>query len=372
LDLFDISFLRFIEKTQQKATTPPPGGQPSFYFATAATMSITASSNSKRILITGCSSGIGLEAAKMLFFKKYKLILVARTKEKAEAAKEHIILGADDADAIQTFGCDMSSFESVRECSSKIHDAMGSGGAGGAGIDVMCLNAGMCMARGAPAPAITPDGIELTLATNHFGPFLLTNLLLDLMNKGGRIVMTGSGVHKKSTFGDFKGIAIDDDGNAIPPSIEKPLININGSEWEYYQAYAQSKLCNIAVCMELNRRLEEKGIVANCFCPGLITSTGLFANQPYIFRTLFGVMANHVFTFGDTVEWGGGALAWLASSDDAAAGGLYWKNPTSGGSRKGNPKYGVDFQPMDASEEAGSEENQAKLWALSAALTGVE
>ena len=64
----------------------------------------------------------------------------------------------------------------------------------------------------------------------HFGPFLLANLLLDIMNKGGRIIMTASGLHDKATFGEFKGVTLDETtGNAVVPTTDSPLLNLSGS-----------------------------------------------------------------------------------------------------------------------------------------------
>merc|ERR1712232_786287 len=143
---------------------------------------------------------------------------------------------------------------------------------------------------------------------------------------------------------------------------------IDGSVFDSYRSYALSKLCNVSFCLELHRRLEEKhkdmNITCNCFCPNLITSTGLFRDQGYVFKSMFGFMANTLFKFGDTLEWGGGALAYMAVSENIDGGGKYFKGPT-GISRK-DGKYDVDFIPNDVSKEAADVDKQQKLWNISA------
>mmetsp|Transcript_12129 Transcript_12129/g.15120 ORF Transcript_12129/g.15120 Transcript_12129/m.15120 type:complete len:345 (+) Transcript_12129:121-1155(+) len=340
---------------------------------------MSAASCSKTILLTGPNSGIGLEAAKVLFISHHKVLLVARTIEKANIAKKTILSSSTNNDdnnnssekdesLLVPFACDVSSFSSIRALSDELHRQNMS-------IDVLCLNAGMCTARNSQPEYTEEDGWEITLATNHFGPFFMTHCLFDLLNEGGRVVVTASGVHdnkkKKVTFGGFKGVTIGDDG-----TVTKKFPTLHGSEFDYYGAYAESKLCNVAFTLELNRRFQQdkhksKRLVANCFCPGLITSTGLFRNQNSFFMGLFGLAANNVFGFGSTAEWGGGALAWMATNEEAGKrGGEYWKAP-SGAARKGG-EYGLDFTTMDVSPEANSEENQATLWKISAKIVGVD
>jgi hypothetical protein len=113
--------------------------------------------------------------------------------------------------------------------------------------------------------------------------------------------------------------------------------------------------------MALNRKLErdEKNIVANCFTPGLIPESGLFRNESAFRLMLFSLFARWT-RMSSTIEWGGGALAWMATADEAGKrGGEYWKTPM--GSSHNDSTYGDDFCPVPASPEAMSEANQEKL-----------
>ena len=84
-------------------------------------------------------------------------------------------------------------------------------------------------------------------------------------------------------------------------------------------------------------------------------------------------MANTLFKFGDALEWGGGALAYMAVSENIdkfdGGGGKYFKGPT-GISRKGG-KYDVDFIPYDVSKEAADVNKQLKMWNISANIVGI-
>merc|ERR1712151_748446 len=200
----------------------------------------------KTILLTGYTSGIGLHASKELYKAGHRLILVGRTKEKATIAKNEILSSIEEnekeeesSSRLIPLGCDMSSFKSINDFPSILNEELSSKEE--KKIDVICLNAGMSAGRGSK-PIYTEDGIELTLATNHFGPFLFLHNIFPWMNtECGRIVITASGVHntddKKEplTFGDFKGIK---DGEKN----ENMITMIDGSVFDSYRSYALSKL----------------------------------------------------------------------------------------------------------------------------------
>lgn len=319
------------------------------------------SNPSKTILITGCTSGIGLYTSKLLHAAGHRLILVGRTKEKATIAlKEIKSFKEDNPSNLIPIGCDFTSFKSINDFPTRLKTELSED----TKIDVVCLNAGMCAARGSE-PAYTEDGIETTLATNHFGPFLFLHNIFPWIDTHGRIIITASGVHntddKKEplTYGDFKGIK----------ERNEKITMIDGSPFDHYRAYALSKLCNVSTCLYLSQKLQNTNITANCFCPNLITSTNLIRSQNYIFQAMFGFMANTLFKFGDSLDWGGGALAYLAT-EDIDVSGKYFKGPT-GISRKGGV-YGRDFVPVDVSREGGDEGKQMELWNLSAEVVGID
>lgn len=99
-----------------------------------------------------------------LFITLQKLLLVARTMEKAETAKQQVSESCvqGDSSRIVPLACDVSSFDSIHKFADNLEKEATNG------IDVACLNAGICTARGSE-PQYTEDNLELTVATNHFG-----------------------------------------------------------------------------------------------------------------------------------------------------------------------------------------------------------
>jgi protochlorophyllide reductase len=320
------------------------------------------------------SSGIGLYASKVLALanRNHRLILVARTLEKAELAKQQVVSVTNknensqhnNDDNILPMACDQSSIQSVKDFASNVRKHLSDTDTGGC-IDVLCLNAATL--HNSNEPEFTMDGLETTFQTNHLAPFLIVNLIHDLMKSQGRVIVTGSGLHYDCTFGDFKGIQDPDTG-----LVRTSFATVDGSDFSFKGAYATSKLCNVAFCMALNRKLEERGekhIVANCFTPGLIPESGLFRNESVFRLMLFSLFARWT-RMSSTIEWGGGALAWMATADEAGKrGGEYWKTPM--GSSHNDSTYGYDFCPVPASPEAMSEANQEKLWEISSQLVGI-
>ena len=142
----------------------------------------------KVVVITGANTGIGKECARELSRRGAKVIMLVRSLERGEAAAREIRGEGGD---IIVEKMDLSSFTSIRECASKLNATLDK-------IDILLNNAGVM----ACPLTRTEDGLEMQIGTNHFGHFLLTNLLLPLLRKGGpgtRVVTVSSIAHTTGT-----------------------------------------------------------------------------------------------------------------------------------------------------------------------------
>ena len=300
---------------------------------------------------------------------------MARTKDKAEDAKLDILSEvpsqsptAED-DNIITMGCDHTSFESIRQFCSELRHMFDGEPENSEnvdskmrrGIDVMCLNAGVLTAEAA-APQFTVDDFEISFQTNHLAPFLIANLLGDMINPCGRVVVTTSGLHEFCKLDNFVGMVDPETGSA-----KKRFEMINSEPFDYKRCYAASKLCNVIFSVELNARLREKNAVATCFTPGLIPTSGLFRNQQNWKEAMDKKKAAGM---DETIEWGGCVLAWVSLSEEAGkSGGCFWRAPYGISNRGG--RFERDLYSAKLCEEAANSEYQEKLWDLSCKMVGI-
>jgi NAD(P)-dependent dehydrogenase (short-subunit alcohol dehydrogenase family) len=194
----------------------------------------------KTILITGASDGIGAAAARQLAAKGHRLLLVGRSPEKTAAVAQEV--GAEH------FVADFASLEDVHKLATAVRGSVGH-------LDVLANNAGAVLGR----RAVTVDGHEKTLQVNHLAPFLLTNLLLDVLQAGSGIV-----VNTSSSGARFLG---------------KIDINDLGNEKSYraFKAYGDAKLDNILFTRGLQARYGGQGIQSVAFDPGNVRTN--FASE---------------------------------------------------------------------------------------------
>ena len=213
----------------------------------------------KRILITGCNSGIGLETFRVLSMRGAQVLAAARTVEKAQGAIE-AVKGGQKATAL---GCDLSNPESVRGCARRVKEL-------GSALDVLILNAGIM----ALPKLETIRGLEAQFFTNHIGHFLLTMELLESLSEEARVVVVSSNAHHRTVK---KGIDFE---------------NLDGARgYQDWLFYGQSKLANLLFARELGRRFEEegKGRKANALHPGVIR-TPLFRHLNPAVGALFAMI----------------------------------------------------------------------------------
>lgn len=208
----------------------------------------------KTAVITGASSGLGLESAKALAAAGYNIIMVARREERLIRAAES--LRADYPEVrISEHVLDVSNLDLVREFAKT---QVGP-------IDLLMNNAGLM----GPDFALSIEGIESQMATNHIGHFLLTALLWPHLERANapRIVSLSSVVHRKGNLKDL--------------DIEK-LRGANAKKYDRWQRYADTKLACLYFARELDLRakLSKSKVISVAAHPGWAI-TGLQENFPH-------------------------------------------------------------------------------------------
>jgi NAD(P)-dependent dehydrogenase (short-subunit alcohol dehydrogenase family) len=272
-------------------------------------------------LVTGANSGIGKAAAAALARMGAHLLMVCRDRERGEQAQAEIAGESPDSAVVELFVADLGSQQSVRALSDELHRRFDH-------VNVLVNNAGAYL----NTRQVTPDGLEETCAVNHLGAFLLTNLLLDLLEAGApsRIVNVSSGAHLNAHI-DFDDLQAE-------------------RHYSGWKAYGQSKLANVLFTYELARRLEGTGVTVNAVHPGVVRTN--FGKSGGFIR--FGTRIAGPFML--TPEKGADTVIWLASSPEVEG--------VTG-------KYFVRRKPSRTSAEARDRAVQERLWKVSADLTNI-
>ncbi|HHO50374.1 MAG TPA: SDR family oxidoreductase [Deltaproteobacteria bacterium] len=256
-------------------------------------------------LVTGVSSGLGLETARVLALRGGHVVGAARTEDKARAALEQ--LGIEGTPV----ACELSEAASVRAAVSQIQALDRS-------LDGIIANAGIMA-----LPELRQrHGLELQLLTNHVGHFILVTGLLDRLSEAGRVVVLSSGAHHRA-----EGLELD---------------NLSGErDYQPWRMYGRSKLANILFARSLAQRLSG-GRTANAVHPGVI-ATNLARHVPDP-EALFARMRPQM----KTVEQGAATQCLVATHPGlASSSGLYFS----------------DCQPTDPSDLAQDDALAAELWA---------
>ncbi|XP_037041998.1 retinol dehydrogenase 11-like [Bradysia coprophila] len=210
----------------------------------------------KVVIVTGGSSGLGLETARNLAGRGGRIYIASRDERKGNRGAESIRKSTGNQN-VQFIKLNLASLKSVREFSETFHKIEKR-------LDILINNAGT-----ASAFEKTEDNFELNMAVNHLGHFLLTNLLLDLLKASApsRILVVSSIAHQI-------GLIIRDNLNS---EIYFPGI---------IKAYSNSKLANILFTRELSRKLENSGVTVNSLDPG-ISMSAIGSKLPSSIRIIF-------------------------------------------------------------------------------------
>jgi NAD(P)-dependent dehydrogenase (short-subunit alcohol dehydrogenase family) len=221
--------------------------------------------NTKTAIITGASSGLGLECARALLHSdpSWHVVLPIRAAGRgAEAVRQ---LG--EPQRCRVLPMDLASLSSVRAFVETVRDA-----------DVPPLRAVVCNAgvQVVSGTEWTEDGVEMTFGVNHLGHFALVQGLLGKLAHPARIVVVSSGTHDPS-----KHTGMPDPRYTAAADLAHPHAERSADDGR--RRYTTSKLCNVLFTYELDRRLGD-GVTVNAFDPGLMPGSGLARDYPPVQR----------------------------------------------------------------------------------------
>lgn len=270
-------------------------------------------------VITGATHGIGEATAHALAGSDTRLVLVARDAARAAAVADRI-RARQPAAVIDVELADLSSMNAVRRLASRLAGRYQR-------IDVLINNAGVYPFK----RRVTEDGFELSLAVNHLAPFLLTNLLWDrlIASSPSRVINVNSSAHEA--------VSIDLDDLQME------------RDFDSSRAYGRTKLANMLFTVEAARRVAADKMTVNAMHPGLVATN--FANVGGIVSVAWTIMK----PFLRTPAQGADTVVYLATSPAVSG--------RSGG-------YFIDRQPAATNPRVADRALAARLWDLSAALTG--
>jgi NAD(P)-dependent dehydrogenase (short-subunit alcohol dehydrogenase family) len=277
---------------------------------------------SRTVMITGANSGIGKATALELAKKGGRLILACRRE--AEGRKALVeIQDKTGNDQLNLITFDLSSQHSVRKAAETIRSQYGQ-------LDVLINNAGF---MGFPQRKESEDGIEMVLATNHLGPFMLTLLLSKLImeSNDGRIINLTSYTHRVARI-DWDDFQFEQNYQAI-------------------KAYAKSKLLILLFTRYLAQKLSLSNVSVNAVDPGTVY-TSIDKSYSKGFRIMYKVGA----PFMASAKKGASSSVYLASDDNA---------------RRYNGELFKNCRVITPAKNALNEQDMEKSWLYSLELTGL-
>ncbi len=263
-------------------------------------------------IVTGGSAGIGLATCEGLMARGATVVMTGRNLPKAEAAAEKL-RAKHPQGSLEVASLDLASLESVRGFAAQLEHPQ---------IHVLIHNAGVVYPKRQP----TPEGFDAQLSVIFIGPFLLTRLLLPRLEAGApsRVINVASDLHRrvKMNWGDLQ----------------------SERRYQFLDSYSQGELAKVLYTYELDRRLQGRGVTANCLHPGGVR-TQLFRN------------------FRPPLSW----LIWLSnwlkvSPARGARTSLHLACAPELENQSG--QYYVNCKPRRSSKVSYNEADAARLWSL--------
>lgn len=276
----------------------------------------------RTVLVTGASSGIGLETTRGLAGQGARVVMLVRNAAKGEAAIAEVKKTAPDA-KLELVLADLYTLAEVRRAAAEIKQRYDR-------LHVLVNNAGLIHT----GRELTTDGYERTFALNHLAAFLLTHELRELLaaSAPARVVTVSSMAHRFASV-DWEDL---------------PYRNKGYSET---RVYGTSKLCNIWFAVESARRFADRGVTSNALHPGAVASN-------------FGASGSWLYRAGTKI-----ARPFLINSAKGARTSIYLASSPEVDGVSG--KYFVRCKEAKPSKNARDAEMAAKLWELSEKLCGL-
>jgi protochlorophyllide reductase len=320
-------------------------------------------SNQPLAIITGSSSGVGLYAAKALLARNWRLILAVRDPQKMETvAQAHQF----ESDQYEIWQLDLGNLDSVKAFVQRFNES-------GQKLNALLCNAATYLPL-LKEPARSPQGFEISVATNYFGHYVLSRMLLENLKQTAaqrehaRLITLGTVTANSEEFGGKVPIPAPADIGALEGLIagfKAPIAMINGKPFKPGKAYKDSKLCNMVMNRELQKRYHANtGVIFNTLYPGCVAETALFRDTPPLFQKIFPWFQKNITKGYVSQELAGERVAQVVADPHFTQSGVHW----SWGNR--NSAIKEPFA-QELSMKAKSEKLSKDLWEITAKLVGM-
>ena len=326
------------------------------------------------ILITGTTSGVGLNTLKPLVSLGWEIIAVNRSNKRAFDSAQQSLTDSEMKN-IHFIEIDLSDLDDVRNGCSEILEKFKNP------INSIICNAAVYKPR-LRKPERSRQGYENSMAVNHFGHFLLLNLLLDnvlsseceidLNGKSTkfkpRITVLGTVTANYSELGGRIPIPAPadlGDLSGFKNGFLSPISMANGKKFKPGKAYKDSKLCNMVTVQELSKRYSKDRVIINSLYPGCVADTKLFRDTPWLFRFLFPIFQKFITKGYVSQRLAGQRVAEVASLKKYAKPAVHW----SWGNRQ---KFGRKAFPQKLSRRIIDSDISKQTYELTRKLVGLD
>jgi protochlorophyllide reductase len=290
------------------------------------------------------------------------VVMACRNIAKSITAAESVGIKPDQYKVLLL---DLGEMASVRQFVQHFRDL-------GRSLDALVCNAAVYLPL-LKEPMRNSDGYELSVATNHFGHFLLCDLLLpdlkDSTASDRRLIILGTVTANSKELGGKIPIPAPADLGDLQGFVDgfkAPISMIDGKKFKAGKAYKDSKLCNMITSRELHRRYHQStGIVFNTLYPGCVADTPLFRNSYPLFQKIFPWFQKNITGGYVSQELSGERVAQVVADPEFKQSGVHW----SWGNRQ---KEGRQSFVQELSDKVTDDLQAAKMWELSAKLVGIQ